>query len=134
MSIGIGAAAILEAADSSTLLYFYYSYNVNLEGYKQYMEKYDGEIVIDRSSLVEPDTYIKRIKKASGKKVFEERIRKKDYNIEELIKQGKVTIVNSSGAWNVVDGIDIMAIRLVSKIFDKYQSDRDIPERVGFYS
>lgn len=131
MSRGFCASAILEMADENTLLYFYCSYNLNLDDYKEHMEKYDGEIIINRSSLVEPEIYTKRIRRPSGKKVFEERIRKKDVDIRKLLESGDVKIENSSGAWQLVEGYDIMAIRLTEKIYDKYQEERDIPERVS---
>ena len=131
MSIGFCASAILEMADENTLLYFYCSYNLNLDDYKEHMEKYNGEIIINRSSLVEPERYTKRIRRPSGKKVFEERIRKRDIDIQKLLESGDVQIVNASGAWDFFEGYDIMAIRLVEKIFDKYQEEKDIPERVS---
>ena len=131
MSMGYCGSAILEMADATTLVYLYCSYNLNLEDYKEHEEKYNGEIIINRNSLIEPDVYTKRIRRPSGKKVFEERIRKKDIDIQKLLENGDVKIVNSSGAWQFFNGYDIMAIRLVEKIFDKYQEERDVPEMVS---
>lgn len=131
MSRGFCASAILEMADENTLLYLYCSYNLNLDDYKEHMEKYNGEIIINRSSLLEPEIYSKRIRRPSGKKVFEERIRKRNVDMQKLLESGDVQIVNSSGAWQLVEGYDIMAIRLAEQIFDKYQEERDIPERVS---
>lgn len=133
MSLGYCASAILETADENTLLYFYCSYNLNEECYKEHKDKFDGDIIINRKSLVKPDVYTKRIRKPSGKKVFEERIRKKSVDLQNLLTNGDVEIENSSGAWQIVDGYDMMALRLVRKIFDKYQEERDIPERVDIF-
>lgn len=133
MSQGFVAEAILETADEDTLLYLYYSYNINLEGYKEHVGKYDGDIVINRKSLVEPDIYTKCRRNPSGKKVIEERIRKNNVEVDKLLANGDVQITNSSGAWHVVNGIDIMAKWLTKKIYDKYQEERDIPERVSIF-
>lgn len=133
MSRGFCASAMLEVADATTLLYIYCSYNLNLDDYREHMEKYNGEIIINRSSLVEPERYSKRIRKPSGKKVLEERIRKRDVDIEKLLDNGDIQFLNSSGAWKFAEGYDIMALRLVEKIYDKYQEERDIPERVSIY-
>ena len=130
MSLGYIGKAILETADSASLMYFYYSYNMNLEGYEVYKEKYDGTIIIDGGSLVEPEIHIKRIKRPSGKKVYEEKIIEKEVQLEELLKNGKVKIENASGAWDIVNGYDMMALSLVRKIFKEYQRERDVPEMV----
>ena len=101
---------------------------MNEECYKEHKDKFDGDIIINRKSLVKPDVCTKRIRKPSGKKVFEERIRKKSVDLQNLLTNGDVEIENSSGAWQIVDGYDMMALRLVRKIFDKYQEERDVPE------
>ena len=88
MSLDYCASAIFEMADANTLLYFYCSYNLNEEDYIEYKDKYDGVIIINRKSLVEPDVYTKRIRKASGKKVLEERIRKKSVDLQNLLANG----------------------------------------------
>ena len=88
MSLDYCASAIFEMADANTLLYFYCSYNLNEEDYIEQKDKYDGVIIINRKSLVEPDVYTKRIRKASGKKVLEERIRKKTVDLQNLLANG----------------------------------------------
>lgn len=49
MSLGYCAKAVLEMVDEKSLLYIYNSYNINLEGYEAYMEKYDGVIIREKS-------------------------------------------------------------------------------------
>ena len=51
----------------------------------------------------------------------------------QLLKNGDVEIVNSSGTWHLVEEYDIMAIRLAYKIFDKYQEERDVPQKVSIF-
>ena len=133
MSLGYCGKAILEMADENELWFLYYSYNLNLENYKEHIGKYDGEIIIKRSAFVEPDIYMKRIRRPSGRIKFEKRIRKKEVNIQKLIENGDVKIVNSSGTWNFIEGNDVMAICLARQIFVKYQEERDIPEMVNIY-
>ena len=130
MSLGYCAKAVLEMADEKSLLYMYNSYNINLEGYEAYMEKYDGVIIIDRASLVEPEIHMKRVRRPSGKKVYEEKIIEKEVQLEALLKNGSVKIENSCGAWNIVDGYDVMALNLVRKIFKEYQRERKVSENV----
>lgn len=134
MSIGFCGRAILEAADDAMLLYFYYACNTNNTNYKEYFDKYDGEIIIKRKTLVEPEKYLKRIRKPSGRKVFKERVRIKEVDMGKLLSNGDVEIHNASGTWQLLDnGYDFMAIRLLHKIFKEYQEKCDIPEDVSIF-
>ena len=133
MSIGYCGRAILEMADATTLLYLYCSYNLNLEDYQKHEERYNGEIIINRNSLIEPEVCKKRIRKPSGRKIFEERLKKREVDVRGLIESGDVQIINSSGAWHFNNEYDVMAIRLIEQIYDKYQEERDIPEMVNIF-
>lgn len=130
MSLGYCAKAILDLADLTSLQYLYYSYNINLEGYESHYEKYDGTIIIDRDSLVEPEIRMKRVRRPSGKIVYEEKIIEKEVQLEVLLKNDNIMIENSSGAWKIVDGYDVMALSLVRKIFREYQKEKSVPENV----
>ncbi len=135
MSIGYGGYMDLVANDSTTLMYVYCCYNVNNDDYKKYMGLADGEIVISREALVEPEIHSKLKKMPSGRKrLIEKRVRQ-DVPWGDLFDSGKVTVKNASGTWCTnSDGIDIMAFNMLFKLFDEYQNTGEIPEHISWFS
>ena len=58
--------------------------------------------------------------------------REVDYS--ELIAMGKINVENSKFCWQILDnGIGLIAIHIIFKIFDLYQSEGAIPETVGYH-
>lgn len=68
MSLGYGAIAQLEMMDEEIIFYKYCCFNLNKEQSRACMNFFDGEIWIARDSLKCGEHYIKRIRKANGKK------------------------------------------------------------------
>lgn len=74
MSGRFGGYMDLVANDSTTLMYTYCCYNVNNDDYKKYMGIADGEIVISREALVEPEIHSKLKKMLNGcKRIIEKK-------------------------------------------------------------
>ena len=135
MSMGYGAYANLVHFDDDLIMYSYCCYNVNNENYNIFEKMEDGELYIDRDALVEPEIREKIKKMPSGRrKQIGKRI-KKNVSVEELFYMGKIKVKNASGTWKTTDfGIDIMALRILYKIFDEYQETGVIPKNVVWYS
>ena len=135
MSRGFGGYMDLVANDSTTLMYTYCCYNVNNDDYKKYMGLADGEIVISRDALVEPDIHSKLKKMPSGRKrIIEKRVRQ-DVPWEDLFSNGRVTVKNASGTWQTNSaGVDIMAFKMLFKLFNEYQDTGEIPEHISWFS
>lgn len=135
MSRGIGGYMNLREADDTMLIYSYCCYNVNNDDWREMQEKEDGDIFIDRESLVEPEIHQKLKRMPSGrKKVFEKRVHR-DYSLSELIEEGHISIKNASGTWRTTtEGIDMMACKMLFKLFYDYQETGIVPEHISFFS
>lgn len=133
MSIGYGGYMDLAADDNTTLIYTYCCYNVNSDDYKKYMELADGEIVIAKNALIEPEICSKKIP-GSRKSIIKERIRR-EIPLEELFASGMITVKNAAGTWCTnSDGIDIMAVKMLFKLFNEYRGTGKIPKHIGWFS
>ena len=133
MSKGIGGSARVVMEDENTVVYEYYAYNLNEEEYRNREHIYDGMITIDKRSLVEPEIHEKLKKQPSGrKKLITKRIpREVDYSV--LITAGKINVENSKFCWRILDnGMGLIAIHIIFKIFDLYRSEGAIPDAVGY--
>ena len=134
MSKGIGGAARVVMEDENTVVYEYYAYNLNEDEYQKREHIYDGIITIDKRSLIEPEIHEKLKKQPSGrKKLITKRIpREVDYS--GLITAGKINVENSKFCWRILDNrMGLIAIHIIFKIFDLYQSEGAIPETVGYH-
>ena len=135
MSVGLGGYADLVAADNTLVIYKYCCYNVNNAEYKQFMEMEDGEMNIDRGAFVEPEIHV-RIRKSpsGGKRLVSKRI-VQDVPIEAMIEAGKIKVMNASGTWRTTEsGVDIMALKLLFKLFNEYQETGEIPGHLSWFS
>ena len=135
MSIGFGGYADLVQADDKLVTYVYCCYNVNNVDYKQYMKMEDGEIYIERVAFVEPEIH-ERIKKlpSGRKKNIVKRI-PRSVPIDELLSAGKIRVKNASGTWRTtVSGTDIMALKILFKLFNEYQVSGQLPEHISWFS
>ena len=134
MSKGIGGSARVVMQDENTVVYEYYAYDLDREEYQNREHIYDGIITIDKRSLVEPEIHEKLKKQPSGrKKLITKRIpREVDYS--GLITAGKINVENSKFCWRILDnGMGLIAIHIIFKIFNLYQSEGAIPETVGYH-
>jgi len=135
MSVGYGGYMYLTAYDDTLLMYTYCCYNVNLKDYEKYKKMVDGEIVIARDALVEPEIHRKLKRMPSGRKRMVEKRVRRDVPWEELYAGGKIEVKNASGTWCTdSDGIDIMAWKMLYELFNEYQDTGEIPEQMSFFS
>ena len=136
MSVGYGGKATLMDDHGSMLLYSYCSYNLNDKSFTEsLMHVLDGEIYIDRNVVPEPEIHTKICKKANGRKYLRIKRIKKDASIREMIVEGFINVRNSVGTWRTDDcGTDIIALRLISKIFGEYQETGEIPAYVSIFA
>ena len=112
MSKGYGGYMELTTESSSVLIYKYCCYNVNRDDYKQYMKQMDGEIVVSRKVLIE-------------RKCLP----------ENLFSSGYVKVKNASGTWCVnSDGIDIMAIKMLTKLLNIYMNEGKLLKCIDWFS
>lgn len=135
MSMGYGGYMDLVANDSTTLMYTYCCYNVSNDDYKKYKGLADGEIVILRNALVEPEIHSKLKKMPSGhKRIVEKRVRQ-EVPWADLLTSGMIIVKNASGTWCTNSaGIDIMAFKMLFKLFNSYQDTGEIPEHISWFS
>ena len=57
-------------------------------------------------------------------------------NYEKMIAEGSIIIENSLNCWKTTDTemcIDVMALRLLHKLFGVYQEESKIPECISFH-
>ncbi|MCH5325360.1 MAG: hypothetical protein J1E39_09100 [Eubacterium sp.] len=134
MSRGYCASCRMAAENEQEILYEYTCYNIGEGDWKRHSETYDGSILIQKAAFAEPYIHMKKKKMPSGrKKLIVKRIRSNvDYSA--LLSEGRITIENCSGAWQIVGGVDFMALRLIWKIFDEYQDIGEVPEKMSYCS
>lgn len=133
MSKGFGGWARIVLQDESTVIYEYSPYNLNDPAYGNASHIYDGLITISKDALVEPEIH-EKIKRMPGgrKKVIMKRIRQ-NVDYAGLFSLGKITVENSRFCWRIADnGCGMIAIKLIFQIFDSYQDNGKLPERVGY--
>lgn len=111
MSAGIGAKACLAEIIDDSVIYKYYSFNLNDINRKE--KVFDGRIILN-------------------KRCFNEY---KNLSIIEMIYNREIIIENCSNCWTKSNDefkFDMMALRILNKMFNLYFSDNKIPEEV-FY-
>lgn len=134
MSLGYGGYANLVQHDNTLVMYCYSCYNINNDGYKKFKESPDGELYIGRNAFVEPEIREKIKKMPSGKKKMITKRIKKDVPFGELFDMGKIKVKNAGGTWETnVSGVDIIALKILLRIFDEYQETGEIPQKVGLF-
>lgn len=129
MSLGIGGSCRKVLEDDVSVIYEYYSYNLN----KNKDRKYDGLILIMKECLIEPEIHERVRKRPSGKKHLVTKRIPRDIPLLELITSGAVQIENCSGTWKKSEGgVDISAIRLCRGLMTEYQETGVLPESFGY--
>lgn len=133
MSHGYGGAARIALQDENTVVYEYAAYNLNVEELRNSDHIYDGLITISKNAFVEPEIHEKLKRMPSGrKKLIVKRI-ERDVDYTALFNEGKITVENSHFCWRTLDnGVGMMAMRIIFKIFRLYQETGRIPDRVGY--
>lgn len=135
MSLGYGAYARLDVMDDTMLVYQYCCYNLNKANYELYSHLLDGKLWIQKDALIEGEVYLKRIKKPNGKKILLQKRRRVEVDFEKLLREKRIEIENASGTWyEIDDGYDVMALKIIYKIYEEYQMTGVIPEKIDFFS
>lgn len=132
MSIGFGGWAYIDAEDENIVIYQYGSYNLNEIQYKNEERNADGFFVIDKNSLVECDTHekIKRFPKGKKKKIKKVIV---EVPYSELYNNGKIQIKNCNNCFKTIsDNNDYIAWALIKKVFEMYQINKSLPEKVSY--
>ena len=134
MSRGIGGKAELVAHDDTDAVYAYSVYNLNEAAHKNALNILDGEIHLKRHCFTEPEIHNKRIRKPSGKIVYEEKRIVHIPEYDAMIADGAITIKNASHCFMTSsEGIDIMALNLLYKLFRQYQETGELPTQISYH-
>lgn len=134
MSLGIGAHANLIAEDKNTVIYEYGGYNLNDPRYRNEEHLFDGTITIQRDCFAEPEIHEKMKKMPSGKKKLVIKRIPVDVEYGEMLENGRILVENCSNTWRTTENelsIDVMACRLLYKIFLLYQEEGAMPKNVS---
>ena len=136
VSIGIGAYVKKICEDDGTVLYSYGGYNLN-EPEDQNNERIsDGIILIQKECFIEPEIHTKIKKMSSGRKKLITKIIPLNVDFGNFIIEGKIIVENCSNCWHKIMNelqIDMMACRLLYHIFQRYQTDGKIPEKIHYF-
>ncbi len=136
MSIGVGAYGKLILQDDATVIYEYGCYNLNEEEFANRMRVRDGLILIQKDCFQEPEIHEKLKKMPNGRKKLMIKRIPVNVNYEKMIAEGSIIIENSLNCWKTTDTemcIDVMALRLLHKLFGVYQEESKIPECISFH-
>ena len=131
MSLGYYGFCEKIAEDRNKVLYAYGSANLN--DAKCINKNYimDGMIEIDKKNLAEPVIKRRTFKKYGCKRTETKKVIQ-EVNIRELVNNRCIIIENTKNSWSKDEnGIDNMAYRLCSRIFETYQEDGYLCERCG---
>lgn len=133
MSLGFGAFMVKTLEDDNHVVYEYGSYDLADTKYRNIDRHMDGLIMIKRTCFVEPEIHrtMRRVPN-QRKKLIEKRV-PVIVDICALLKEGDIIIENCSNAWKMNSaGIDVMAIRLSSKLLLQYQENSTLPESISY--
>lgn len=134
MSRGYGGYAHLIRDDDSMFLYSYCAYNVNLNNWQEMKQTEDGKLWIERNALIEPEMNKHANLTIVGEKQVEVKRVKREYSVGELYDAGKIKIQNASGTWKTLGpDVDIIAVKILHKIFYEYQETGKVPEHVVWF-
>lgn len=134
MSLGIGGWAELAAEDDTYAVYCYAPSNLNNPACYNREKILDGMIQIKKSSLLEPEIHekIKHLPHGKKKKIIK-RIRVSP-DFDQLLAAEDIVVENSTFCWITADnGYDLMALRLIYKIYSDYQDEGALPQKVSMY-
>lgn len=137
MSLGYEGTCKLVIQDEEFAVYAYSGANIN-DNYELRMAHvldYDGEIVIYKRCLEEPEIHTKIKRRPSGRKYKEVKRITHFPSVVEHVTNGDVIIekecFNAFRRYPNMD-IDYIAYRLIANIFIYYQENGCLPEKEGF--
>ena len=133
MSIGHGAKCRIIAKNETEVVYEYACYNLNNDEHELAKESYSGLITIKKKAFFEPEIRekIKRFPNGKKKKLIKRIHKNVDFDI--LIREKQIIIKNSDFCWLKYLDVDIMARKLITKLFDEYQDNSIIPDSSTLY-
>lgn len=134
MSRGYAAHANKVLEDEQLVIYEYAGFNWNDPLYYNDEHILDGVITIQKSCFREPDIHEKLKRMPSGRKRLVTKRIPVYAEYDKYLREGLVTIENCSNCWKVTDDelhVDIMACKLLFKIFLEYQEDSKIPNSMS---
>lgn len=134
MSRGYGGAARLVLQNEKMVVYEYAPYNLNDPEYSNNNHVYDGTITIYKEALVEPEIHKKVIKMPGGRSnIIVKRIRR-DVDYDALLEEERIVIENSNYCWRLIGtekAVGMIALKIIFNIFDQYQDNGIIPEKIS---
>ena len=137
MSLGYEGVCKLVEQDEEMAIYVYSGANINdnYELRKQHALNYDGEFLIYKRCLEEPEIHTKIKRSPSGRKYEEVKRITHFSSVAKHIENGDVVIekecFNAFRRYANAE-IDYIAYRLIEKIFTYYQENGCLPEKEGF--
>jgi len=134
MSLGYCACAKIVFENGNFILYAYSGENWN-EPTSNSGDKdlYDGEILINKDALVEPEIHKKFKNTQSGKKHLHEKRIIVPVNVSELINSGKIKILKTCKNEFSQNSCEYyLAQRIIKKIFVAYQEKGKLPDTCAF--
>lgn len=138
MSIGYCGRMELFTEDNDTAIYRYCGENWNDESETRgNIEILDGEIIIYKKCLVEPEIHTKIKKTASHRKVLITKRVDQPFDLGEALRNRDIEILKpctSEYSHGLHLGNDRMyfAIKLLYKLFTEYQEKGSLPEKCSF--
>lgn len=134
MSLGFEAYAKLVDEDENMALYLYSGSNWNEPGYtSKEALLYDGELLIYKSSLEEPEIHEKIKKMPSNKKKLVVKRITHIVGVDEKIKNGEIVISPCKAEKLKTRGCEyFFARKVLHSIYEEYQKDGCLPKRVGY--
>ena len=136
MSLGYSGVCKLLEQDEEVAIYAYSGANINDEATQgEHRLDYDGEILIYKRCLEEPEIHAKIKRRSSGRKY--ESVKRITHlpNILRHVENGEVVIEKECRNAFRRHGdteIDYIAHTLLIKIFIYYQENGQLPEKEGF--
>ncbi|MGM9616522.1 hypothetical protein, partial [Butyricicoccus sp.] len=89
---------------------------------------------IERDALAEPERHIKIRRRSNGRRQSFEKPIIRDISYDKLFEAKKIIVKNASGTQKAnAAGIDMIALRLIYKLFYEYQDSGIIPEHISLY-
>lgn len=137
MSLGYEGVCKLVEQDEEFVIYAYSGANINdnYELRKLHTLDYDGEILIYKRCLEEPEIHTKIKRRPSGRKYEEVKRITHLPSVGEHISNGDVVVTkecfNAFRRYGSVD-VDYIAYQLIFKIFQSYQENGFLPEKEVF--
>ena len=134
MSLGYCACAKVVLEDDSFVLYAYSGENWN-DPVSESGDKalYDGEILINKGALVEPEIHKKVKKTPTGKKQLCEKRIVATVNVSELINNEEIRILKAcKNEFAKSTHEYYLAQRIIEEIFIHYQESGRLPDTCAF--